>query len=302
MIGMVVGVMVGVLILSAALFPVIDSATTTERTFTNEGLINLNYVDDTFNETIVWNYTAPNDLTIGSDTITLPTEANYALTIMANEDFFLRWVHAANDENYVQLYRTDNSSAYRARVVDSQNMTITIGSGSITFDNGSATTVTISYTEMYCVCASEGDYVLKPSTETAYLKSDSEVFAYGGSYVTGLTFYTIISGTPTDDFTRVVWPDSLPMTYTDMTDDLAEVSGYIGLYTLKEFKYSVTNTNTSATGNVSYTQFIVPAKVTAELAVHPSQDEINLLETIPILITVGLILGIVGTIFVRRLE
>lgn len=291
---------VGIILAGSLLMPVISDATTTEKTFQNEGAINLNYVDETFEEVIVWDYTTPTKLTIGEDVIDLPTNLPFALTFMTNENFFARYYYSASN-SFIQVYKTGTGSAYQASVTNSQNMTITISGGSIVFDNGGSTTTTVAdFGNMYCICAEEGSHVMKLSADKAYLKSGSDIFAYGQTYIAGVTFNTIIEGTPADGFDRTVWPDTIPMTYTDLQDDLTAIDGYIGLYTLKDFKYTVTNTNTGVSANVTYGQFIVPSKVTVELSQHLAPGEIAILNALPILIITALVVMAAGALYLKR--
>lgn len=292
---LIVGLVVAVVLVSSILIPILNEVKTTESTFTNEGYYDLDYVDDTYEGTIVWDYTKPTKLTIGTEEISFPTNTIYALTFMGDENFFARWVYSGTDgaNSYVQIYRTSTTSAYRANASNSQSMTITIANGNINFDNGSGTTIDVTYDNMYCVVAEDGDYTMKDSSTVAYLKADSPMFAHGGSFVTGLTFYTTISGTPEDGFERVIWPSDTPLTATDLTDDLEEVDGYIGLYTLSKFTYGITNDNTSATGTVTYGQFIVPTEVTVELSNHLDSTTITILGIVPIFVILGLLLAIV---------
>ena len=294
-----------VIVLGAVLMPVLGDASETERTFTNDGIINMNKVDDSYSETIVWSYATPAKLTIGSDVVDLPTSTTFAVTLMANEDFFVRWFYSGTggSTSFVQVYMTGNTTAYQANASSSQNMTITIANGGITFDNGSGTTKSLaSYTDMYCICSGVGQYVMKASTTTAYLADDSEIFAYGGSYAAGVTFNTIITGDPVDGFTRTLWPDTAPMTATDMENDLADVNGYIGLHSLKQFTFTVTNTNTSTTAAVTYSQFIVPHEVTVELSQHLNAQEIALLGAIPALVIVALLIGVLALYMRSRMD
>ena len=308
MIGMVVGVMVGVLILSAALFPVIDSATTTEKTFKNNGYFTYDAIDENTDVTISWDAATPGVLTIGDAEITMPTgSGNW--TIVGSTNFTMRFY--TSSVTGLQCY---GSAGYlSANTSNAASCTITVDETSMvmTRTNADTTTNTTTYTmgqHGFLINADgSGDLMLKYSNESAYVNGDSEVYLCGTTFVTGSGTNDFVGvfgyGSLDDGLTMSsFYGNSSPNTvsFGDVTATYSAVNGYIDLYKLDKFEFPLTQN--SATVTATYSYFVVPTEVTAELAVHASQDEIEILETIPILITVGLILGIVGAVFVRRLE
>ena len=291
MIGMVVGVMVGVLILSAALFPVIDSATTTERTFTNDGYFMVDSTDDDF--TFSWDYDDPTTYVINGDDMTFVNSYNVDLSVVMSESFFIR-----SDRNGVSVYF--NGDGVGNVIANSTNKTLTVSrsAGTITATNGDVTK-TLTDTSTIYYMSDSGEYVMKKTTSPAYMLEDSLIFARGYSTLPGPTYTPIlIEGDIENGVTASA--SNVAVTLSDISVNNSTVSGYIGLYSLTDITMTGTVSGTDST--ITYNYFVIPATVTVELAVHASQDEIEILETIPILITVGLILGIVGAVFVRRLE
>lgn len=294
---MVVGVVVGVLILSAALFPVIDSATTTERTFKNEGYYNLDKTAEDF--TFSWDYTSPTEFVINNETVTYTNTNAMDVSIVLGEKFAVRLQPQNAKVTFYGLgtYITADSI--------NTTLTVTVESGTLTATNEDTSKSVTSVTELYYI-SETGPYVMKKSDSIAYLNSGSEIVADSEIYASGQTFngaksiFWHLEGTIDD------------MDYPDAFDNLLQISDetingqysnrYNDLFELSNITFTAYNTYQELSYNVTASYFVVPAEVTAELTVHASQDEIDLLETIPILITVGLILGIVGAVFVRRFE
>lgn len=297
MIGMVVGVMVGVLVLSAALFPVIDSATTTERTFENHGYFNLTeYSGDNIVYSAFWDHTAPNQLTVNDEVIPIEYSGNAATSIVLDGNFFLRYRPATSN---VALYYGNQAIVYGGGD-DGADVTLTYSDGVLTVSNGTLTRE-ISVETFYSI-SNGGDYVMKLGDENAYMNSDSLIYGAGRTNVGTDIVGTLVSGTA-EEVEVTIWRGSA--TPRDITINKTAVSGYKDLYSFSSVEFVVDDTledNPTTEQTITYSYVVVPAKVTAELAVHASQDEIDLLNTIPILITIGLIMGIVGMIAVRRLE
>lgn len=300
MIGMVVGVMVGVLILSAALFPVIDSATTTEKTYQNEGYYLMSATDNA-DVTISWDHTTPTYLTVNDKSIKFDNgiELGRAVTIVGSESFVIRYVNLGT-EHVLQFLA--EGYYIPASDSDAQDMNVSLSNGSVTVTVGE-NTGTISYDKAYYV-SDDGTWTMKKADKNAYVNDESNIMVLVGlSHLddddTGkdVGIYGIgdINGVEVDTFYA-----GDGVTFSTPEVNYTSIDGFKNLYSVSTITFDgvVEDVETPLT----YSYFIVPAKVTAELAVHASQDEIDLLNTIPILITVGLILGIVGAVFVRRLE
>lgn len=291
MIGMVVGVMVGVLVLSAALFPVIDSATTTERTFENKTSA-LYYVDEITADSpdYTMTYTAGSSKLVINNVEVSRTNGTILCDLgeylIRDRGSSIQWVSPTGN-----LTLGDATTGF----------TLTLIGGALTvIRTTTATPLELTVTSGYAIFP-DGDFVMKAPAQNAYVLKDSPITAMGTTTING-EWRTLFQITGTVDDIEVV---NLNDTYDieNVVIDYAAVPGYIDLFTINKVTFDAVNKEDSTiTQSCTYNYFIVPAEVTAEFAVHASQDEINLLETIPILITVGLILGIVGAVFVRRLE
>ena len=284
------GVAVGILILAAALFPVINEATTTEHTFTNDGLWRMKSIENGDS----WSYSSST------------------------------WTY--NDE--VQTVQSAGAGGYNALLGDewcvrlsgqARGPTISGNASSLTAEAGE---ITITFTGIQGTLTQDlpgyglytsGDYILTAPAKAVYVKGDTQIYATGNSNVESTPCNIHIAGTINDGVTITVMENRNSATLsnievTNVSINYEVVSGYVNLYKLNSITADVSfdatsgGETTSKSGSITYNSYIVPYQVTAELAVHASQDEIELLETIPVLITVGLIMGIVGVIAARRFE
>lgn len=299
MLEMVVGIAVGVLVLSAALFPVIDSATTTERTFTNSGPFNYGIItpDDTY--TLEFSKTG-DPITVNGEVVPAFDAMNKAYSIIACDNFVARYGVDASGP-FMQCIGVDQNNVNFADGGDTA--TITVSEGKLlmnwTKSDNTTTTKTVLFDEMYAIMPTTDEAILKVSTEEVYITGDSELYASGVTSVSVWFNVFHFEGTYNDGIT-ISSPNLPTATYSNITWNIEPVEGYVDLYKLTSIEFDITYNDTVK--HATYSYFGVPSSVTAELAVHASDDEIEILETIPILIIVGLIMGIVGMIASRRFE
>lgn len=291
MIGMVIGVMVGVLILSAALFPVIDSATTTEHKIINTGAYNL--TDDDSDYTLTYDPTGK--FVIGDKEIPFNTLPADSITIASAKNMLLRFQNFASQSYNLWLFIDGKSPAIVANSSNVSNVEITFNEGSLTTNTSIEETYTSD--DSIRIFNPDGKYTMTIYNQPATILKDTTVIVGNGTtQVNAWTNRFYIEGTAED----ITVTPATGITVSNVTVNTTEISQYKDAVKLDSVTF--TATDGEHTVDATYNRVIVPREITAELAVHPSQDEIDLLNTIPILITVGLILGIVGTIFVRRLE
>lgn len=297
-VALVVGASVMVLIFSALLVPIINDATTTEKTFENVGLYHMTEYDTTAELTITWDHTDPNVLTINDEEVDLPTsQLTVDCTVIGCDEFLIRYNGGTNA--YIQYYAADYTGTIVANVSSEKDMTISIASGSATITNGTLTD-DVSYSGSIYVCSKDGNLVMSPYTDTAYVLGDSDIYATGRSYVLSTNFTTVLTGTIEDGMTAEYWPEASvsSWTFSDITTNAEEVSGYNDLYKLTSFTWTADDGNATAT--ITYSQVIVPAEVTAELTVHPDSATNALLSAIPIIAMIGIVLAVVGVAIVGR--
>lgn len=302
-----VGVAIGVLLLVTLALPIISSATETEATLTNEGIFKMNTatVDDE-DITITWEYATPFIFDVNGAEVSLPEENTIIhYSLVCTEDWTLRF-RAWNNGNGYELTVWTASQAASVWTINSgspANATVTLSAGTASFVKGTSDPVTLSYTEAYYLDA-EGAYVMKNSSETAYLLEDSVIYSTGRSDATvngstvGAVFH--LEGTIKDGITAtVIYPPS-GLTTANIQIVKTDADGYIGVYNFEKVTLDATDgTDTTA---LTYGQVIVPYQITAEKAVHFSDAEITMLELIPLLLAVALVLGVIGYAIRARLS
>lgn len=310
MIELTVGIVVGLVVFSAILMPVVNNATATEATFTNDGFIRMTEITDESDDvTITWTYTDPYTFNINDEAIVIPSTTTggtnaFPYTIFANEGWGLRVAVSSNDRVDLNLYGSGDTSGllWYATVTDSDTVTISFSQGTATFVKGTSTGVTQSYTSVY-IPDNEGEYVLKKPNESAYMTGDSLIYSTGrtstafGENTFALNFN--LDGN-IDDGVTVTTLAPIGFTTSNVEINADEVSGYVGLYSFNNVTFDITQTSTSITTGAVYSQVIVPYEVTVELANHLDSEMIQMIKVIPILIIAGLIVGIAATVISRR--
>ena len=301
---LVVGVVVGALMLSAILVPMINDATTTNRTFeNNEYFITMDKIGpEDGPHTITWEKVNPNVIVVDDVEITPTWES---ITIFAEEDNLLRCSKASTGY-YLNFVGATQPVGYGS--INDKSVSVTIDDGTVTFSGVSSSDNTYSTNSTFNVGYiinpdNEGQYsfVLKTPNAKAYVLGDSEIYGIGFSNVGGAWQNIFsISGTINDgiDVTLVSTTLSDNPTISNEATVYTTVSGYEDLYQFEKETFTATYDGTAT--NLTYSYVIVPASVTAELSDHADQNTIQMLEVIPILVTVGLILGVVGVAFSRR--
>lgn len=297
-VALVVGASVMVLIFSALLVPIINDATTTEKTFTNDGYFKMTKYSSDSEIIIDWDYATPENIKINDDTFTF--ESGTSLTFAFVENAGVRIFYNLSG---VQMLLPIGTMA--ADVADSETMHIEFTNGTVTATiskEGAADIVnTATYTsDIFCI-SNDGGYVMKKSDKPAYVLNDTEFIGLGVTNITGAGAKTIlVKGSIEDGATAtIVTTSGTAATLTDPVLTSASVAGYVDLYQLDKitFKGQVEG---SADTNITYSYFVVPAEVTAELAVHPDSATNALLSAIPIIAMIGIVLAVVGVAIVGR--
>lgn len=308
MIELTVGIVVGLVVFSAILIPVVNNATATEATFTNDGFMRMSEITDESEDVVItWAYTAPYDLVIGDEIVKIPTTTTagtfaFPYTIFANDGWGVRVSVSNNDRVDINLYGSSSASLlWYATTAESDTVTITLSEGTATFKKASSTAVTQTYTSAY-IPDNNGEYTLKKMNSPAYMTKDSIIYSTGRSslvYSGVTTALNINVQGNIDDGATVTVLAPTGYTVSNIEVNASAVSGYIGLYSLDSVTFDVTNSD-DETASAVYSQVIVPYQVTVELANHLDSDMIQMIKVIPILIIAGLIVGIAATVISRR--
>lgn len=295
---LIITLVVGVILTGALLGPVVKDATQTTTTFSNEGYYEMTY-DERDEVTILWEYSSPYQLKVNDVVVPIPEEnfsSSMRKTVLMGDDFILR---TNKGGGYPLLQFTNpTKSVYSDSSPDSpKDMTIVCSNGSYTVTAGT-NTATGTYTELYTV-SNDGEYVMKYTDQPAYVLGDSEFVAMGTSSLAGNTVGIKITGTYDDGADVSVWQGE-DWVFSNIAVNATEVSGYNNLYKLTTITADATLDENS--GSITYSYFLVPSKVTAELSQHLSPGEISLVGAIPILVIVAILMAAIGAIALRRAD
>lgn len=288
------GALVVVLVAVAVIMPILASAEQTHATFNNEGMYYIDYNDD---ETHAIEYEKTADsytLTVDGEAVEL-TDNAIGCTIVAGDNFILRY-HASDD-----TLQYKGNSQYVTGIIE---LSGTIAAGTFNATCTTNTTVSISATsaDIYSCTSEKTSLIMSNYNEPVRINSDSEIFGFGQSSVGNTMVLFKISGTidnltieARDSTTGAV--DS-SYTITNAAVDSEAVDGYIDLYDLNKITFTATKGDDTA--NITFSAYIVPASVTAELSEHPDGVALTIIQILPVLILVGVLMMIVGAFIANR--
>ena len=290
LIPIVLTLVVGIILAGSVLVPVLNDATKTEGTFTNEGLYYLDYIPEGESHTLV--FTPGTGWTFDGDAFTdVPNDC----TILGTNDLVIR-----GDGRARGLYSSSGSAAI--------NLTVTTNTLVGTFGSS---TVDFTYDKIIVAIPDTSDLVMKASTTVATVLEDSEIEAYGYTIITTTSeannnMVLHINGTLKDGFTITATPSGSGITVDyaieNITTDAVAIDEYIGLYKLTKITFDVVVTyeGEEYVTSCTYNRIIVPAEVTAELSQHLTPGQIALMGAIPVLVIVALLVVAVGVVARRN--
>lgn len=299
-VGVALAAFVSLVVLAAVLMPILDDATATHETFTNDGK---SYIKTTSEGkyTLTWDPADPNNAVVNGESFPIwsPGDGVKNISIlMIPEIGIMRYNHGSGESDFVSIQAVGFAFSF------TQSFTFTYENGAYSIVG--ATTVTGTSDEVYAI-GPNGDFVLKNPTDAAYVNPDSEIIGMG---VTTVTFWNNgfqVSGSA-DDVEVYVYnlgTGTTAIVTSDVDSDYAPVSGYVDLSTLKQVTFTATATPTEGDPVVkdcTYNYFLVPHEVTAELSQHLSGNQIELLDVIPVLVIVAILLGVIALIIRSRLD
>lgn len=303
-----VAIMVGAVAFGAML-PIFQDVTATEDTFTNEGYYTMDKIDNDTERVITWSRSTPDKITIdGVDFDMSFAETNKSYTLIGSESVILRY-QVDSSVKGIQVYGSEYVGFHTGSAESAgTNLTITLSSGSFTYvtDGTSPLNKTFSVgTDAYVINPStQGQYafVMKKSNIPAYVLADSDIRFLGVSVTggpNGIAIYGI--GNVEDGMTlsTIYKPNTITtVTYTDPVVTDSEINGYVDLYTLD--KYTFTITYDANTYDATYSYFLVPSEVTAEKSIHGDDGFNTIVDLIPLVIGMGLLLIAVWWFVVRK--
>lgn len=297
----VVSIAIACLFAVTLLIPVIADSTTTEDTFTNEGVFNYGKFTPDDEYTLTFDCTT-GTIKVGDDTVTpidgVSLTSFLSYSVIATDNVLLRW--GANQSGYyMQLIGNDSGGnnvlsggATGTATISSGNLSVTV----VSSENVSATK-TFTFTELYAIVPDDDVAVLKVSADAVYINGDSELYGSGLTTVTSWNNMFHFEGTYDDGIT-ISSPNLSNATFDNITWTIEPVAGYIDLYKLTKIEFDITSNDTTV--HATYSFFGVPSEVTAERSIHPDANTSTLLNIIPLFVVIGIILGTIGIIAMRK--
>lgn len=293
---------VGIVTFSGVLIPAIENGVTTEDTYTNTGIFNAKSINETSNHTLSYDYTNPSVLTVDDESVDMTnTPQTYgSVTVLFSNDWFLRYVLSNNS---LILYKCGTNSAAAIKTIDptsESNVSVTISEGTATIVMGESTyTYTVDGAGM-TISSDKGDYVIKTSTTKAYVNGDSVVYGIGRTEralgTGGTSFNAMISATVDDGLSPIYYSPEYNFSENESVN-YTENSSHKDLYELSGFTFNLVSQGVDHP--ITYNQIFVPTEVTAERTVHANTSTILLFQTIPVFIVLGMIVAVVGVLYLK---
>lgn len=295
---------IGALVFSAALIPAVSMATNTEDTFTNEGYFFMEKIDEGTPMSVVWDYTDPTNLTVNGTTVALPDSTQMStipFTIFCSQSWYMRYGYE-NNNYYVNIYQNASNTSYSGNVTEERSLTVSVTDAGVTTVNNGTDHTWSNATGDFFIVAEEGDYVMKKMDSPAYVLGDTEILGYGRTYARSYNYTSHLEGSVDDGIVGEYYPETTistaGWTISDATLNYNEMSSYKDLYSLNSITYEITGENI-VPYTATFSQFIVPAEVTAELAVHADGPTRTILGMIPVLMALALLVGIVAVGYMK---
>lgn len=276
LVGAVIGVVVALFVISAALMPFVNDMSRTHDTFDNT--LYSEYQMKELENGDSWTY-SDSKWYYGDAEIPLSTAGSLGLI--------------QTDNLVIQQY-----GLYRGISLAGNSVTsFTVGEGEYSLNEGESKSYTAGFGAV-----DNGDYVLKSATNPAYILEDSEVFSSASAKLSSSSssqILIVVTGSIEDGFTATV-TNVKSSTVTDIvvgecTVDAEAVAGYDGLYKISAVNVPITATYGGDSVDVTYmaASLIIPKTVTIEISNHASATEIALFNVIPTFCILAILVGVV---------
>lgn len=288
MIPKIIGIVVAVIVACAVLIPIVEMATTTEHKIINVGAYNLS--DDDDNYTIYYDPTGK--FVIGDKEIPFNTLPSDAITIASAKNMLLRFQNWAAQSYNVWLFVDGENPRVIASNTNSTPVDIVFDNG--LFSSGSGT-ISASYTsdDSVRIFNPDGKYTMTIYNQPATILKDTTVIVGNGTtLVNAWTNRFYIEGTAED----IEVTPATGITVSDVTVNTTEISQYKDAVKLNSITFTATDGENTV--DATYNRVIVPIEIDAELSQHPDAITITLMQTLPIFVVLGILLGIVGMFYI----
>ena len=288
-IGIAVGLTVGIIMVTTAIIP-LTSSYVDDGTFTNTGIFDAKTIDATTETVMSFDHTKPTIITVDNVDIDMTnTPSTYGqVTIIFSNDWFARY---SLSSKAIALYKCGtNSAAAVAGASESseKDMTVTISSGTATIVIGDTTLQYDVTGDGAMIVPTGGDYVIKTSSSTCFVNSDSVVYGIGRTDkalgTSGTSFNFMGKASIDDGVTPLYYSPQYTFSETESVN-YTKNNHYRDLYELTGFTFNLTSQ--SVDYPITYNQIFVPKEITAVID-NPDEYK-SLVSIIPMMAFIGLI-------------
>lgn len=272
----VIGMVIAAVMVGGSLLPIVADVTADSDTYVNDGYFTLDKFtsEDTLN--VSWNYSTPDLFIVNGEEVEFLGDMDFS--VILSKEFAVRQIAGG-----IRLTYYGSGTAFEANATN-PNFTLTYTGGSCVASNG-ADTKTTETTELYCI-ANDGEFVMKKTTDGAYLNSDSEFFVNGLTFFGTMGLQTVMYGNwmdPTVTYSRE------GIVASDITVNYTENETHTDLYVLDSFTFNATLNDVNK--DVIYSYFVVPYEVTADRESPVTGPVDALFNVIPLITIAGLLMA-----------
>lgn len=305
-IGISIAAFIGIIVLGSVLMPILNDATAKEDTFTNEGYFYMDEIDSGTAMTVAWDYTKPTTLTVNGVDVALPDKDHMStipFTVFCCDTWYLRYGY--DTAYYVNIYQNAASTSYSGNVSDSKSLSISVTDAGVTTVNDGTAHTWSNATGNFFVISESGDYVMKKMDKDAYVLGDSPIFGYGRTYARSYYYTSELKGSVDDGITGEYYPEATietaGWTISDVTLNSVKDADHEDLYKISTMTYEITGEGIQPY-TATFSQYIVPAEITAERSVHFTDGQNAIFAVIPVMIILAVLLGVVALVIRSRMD
>lgn len=274
---------IGIILFSSILIPIIDSTMADKITFDNSenswGTYGHYDMDDPY--ILEYSSSMPSTAVINGQQTPLFDASMVAFA----DNWAIRFGTGG------QFFEINGATPELNRAWSSPNQwTLTAIDGNITIQSDSSETMSLSYTDLYCV-SKDGDLSFKAMGQRAYLLEDSPIF-YMGLYTIEGAYNNLIQidGTLKDLQVSNITPTYQSGEISNVVVDYNKISTRSGLYSVGAISFDVVTSQNTTPCVFDY--YLVPSEVIVEGEGTPSYLA-PILYAIPVVGIVGVLVGIV---------
>lgn len=275
---------VGIILAGSLLMPVISDATTTERTYTNEGVF---YMTDDPTDYVLEIRGVDQEIIVNDELVTTFADLpNAAWTLLSTPEYLIRMQGASS--NYACWITSITGTNTYVASTSTESAKIILTDSTITIG-----TSVFNYTGEFRGIAKTGDYVM--TSTGGFVVSDTDTIIIGNG-ATGVThWYDAFYIIGTVDEIQVSTSDSI--TVSNVTVHADEIMGFNGSI-VNDISFVATDGTTTV--DAVYNRVIVPTEVTIEKIGKLNPGEIAIMNAVPLMIIVALVMMAAGALYLKR--